>query len=465
MADNDNEMTACTELANANEAGECAAASCETEASMRLEFLDRHMDLLEESQVSAYLEAKERCPELILSESNPLWYLQLYDDSPSQAAAALALYWTKRKEIFRDRFLKRMDITSDGAMSSEDIAVLRSGVVVVLPNDAEGRPVLYFDQNRNQEIVKAFDIRFVRAFFYLLQVTAMENEAAHTHGVIVNRVIHRTHFRLLVDDLEDLIKVVSLRLHMVNMLCRPPDSSIRAVYTKTIVPAMIKGLGEYQDRAWGYAFDEETNQLPDEFFERCRMTRESLPIEAGGQWKYDSFGEWLDQRRSKEETYDAKPVAENRQQVSDGESVEQPAQTAPGECTDEAMLSKSSATRLDMLGTVALDAFHRDKQIVGGSKSSTEIETDVGTPLQQMRSAIDDTPAADKKAYAEAMKQCPMVVESETSPVNFLRCNRDDPKAAARRLMDHWEKRVELFGRRAFMPLGQTGEGALSRSE
>jgi hypothetical protein len=47
----------------------------------------------------------------------------------------------------------------------------------------------------------------------------------------------------------------------------------------------------------------------------------------------------------------------------------------------------------------------------------------------------------------------------------YLKFHEFDPSAAARRIVDYWSTRVELFGPRAFLPLLLTGEGALSEED
>jgi hypothetical protein len=83
--------------------------------------------------------------------------------------------------------------------------------------------------------------------------------------------------------------------------------------------------------------------------------------------------------------------------------------------------------------------------------------------LMEFRQELDLIPNDKKSAYLQAMKRVPALVETETSPIKFLRCERFDAKTAALRCVQNWEIRLGLFGEKAFEPM--TLEGALSNDE
>jgi hypothetical protein len=76
---------------------------------------------------AAYVEAARRAPNLVEAESNPDLYLEYDSYDPWKAALRVSNYWKTRAEIFGDRAFLPLTITGDGAMSSEDIKVLRTG--------------------------------------------------------------------------------------------------------------------------------------------------------------------------------------------------------------------------------------------------------------------------------------------------------------------------------------------------
>jgi hypothetical protein len=79
--------------------------------------------------------------------------------------------------------------------------------------------------------------------------------------------------------------------------------------------------------------------------------------------------------------------------------------------------------------------------------------------------AIELIPNCQKEAYLEAKRQCPILIEKEPGLMRFLEYDRFDVWAAARRLVKYWSMRKDLFQERAFLPMHQTGNGALSKTD
>jgi hypothetical protein len=109
--------------------------------SARAQFHEAMASIPDEDK-SAYKEAARRAPNLVETESNPDLYLEYDSYDPWKAALRVANYWKTRGEIFGDRAFLPLKITGDGAMSSEDIKVLRTGFFMVLPNEKQGRTVV-----------------------------------------------------------------------------------------------------------------------------------------------------------------------------------------------------------------------------------------------------------------------------------------------------------------------------------
>jgi hypothetical protein len=93
--------------------------------------------------------------------------------------------------------------------------------------------------------------------------------------------------------------------------------------------------------------------------------------------------------------------------------------------------------------------------------SEVEIkETDVMLEKASLllQEALNEIPEAAKQAYLEALERAPLLVERESDPISFLRCEHYDGRAAAHRLVAYWEVRKKFFGPdRAFLPMTQTG--------
>lgn len=85
-----------------------------------------------------YEAAVSVAPELVKTESNFGDFLCVEANIPFNAARRLALYWKARKKVFGDRWLLPMNQTGHGALSKQDIDVLRSGYIVIMPRPSGG---------------------------------------------------------------------------------------------------------------------------------------------------------------------------------------------------------------------------------------------------------------------------------------------------------------------------------------
>ena len=127
---------------------------CAFDGNDNMEDTDRLRTQVEEvieqiplAEKTAYLHALERCPHLVERETNPLYFLRLVKNNVWQAAQKIVGYWHHRLEMFGDRraFLSMDDLSGNGALDEEAITALRAGTHILLPNDKNGHPVLFFD--------------------------------------------------------------------------------------------------------------------------------------------------------------------------------------------------------------------------------------------------------------------------------------------------------------------------------
>ena len=110
-----------------------------------------------------------------------------------------------------------------------------------------------------------------------------------------------------------------------------------------------------------------------------------------------------------------------------------------------------------------------DTAATGGSKtfeSLGESDDELRVLIRaraQLKGALNLIPQEEKTAYSEALQRAPHLVQLESNFDRYLRFDNFDPWAAARRIVDYWQARVEVFGEeRAFRPLVLSGEGALT---
>ncbi|GAX19170.1 hypothetical protein FisN_15Lh341 [Fistulifera solaris] len=83
--------------------------------------------------------------------------------------------------------------------------------------------------------------------------------------------------------------------------------------------------------------------------------------------------------------------------------------------------------------------------------------------LEQLHDSLAQIPLQQQSAYREALVRCPQLVQTESDPMQFLVFADFNSWNAATRIITYWEKRRELFGERAFLPvLDLSGNGALA---
>jgi hypothetical protein len=89
--------------------------------------------------------------------------------------------------------------------------------------------------------------------------------------------------------------------------------------------------------------------------------------------------------------------------------------------------------------------------------------------LSRHRRSFDRTlmliPQKEKLGYLQAIRRAPLLVEEESPPELFIRHERNHSMKAVRRFLTYWEERVKIYENRAFLPIVQTGEGALGPAE
>ena len=107
------------------------------------------------------------------------------------------------------------------------------------------------------------------------------------------------------------------------------------------------------------------------------------------------------------------------------------------------------------------------------SRLESTTDFDNGETLEQHRTgylalkdAIDQIPSDMKSALIEAWRKCPDLVQSESDPIQFLRCEDFNGWGAAFRLALYWKMRKECFEERAFLAVTATdGHCALNADD
>lgn len=90
-----------------------------------------------------------------------------------------------------------------------------------------------------------------------------------------------------------------------------------------------------------------------------------------------------------------------------------------------------------------------------GHRHPIETPQLVEQKLKELDKALEEVEVADKEHFSKALEE---TEETNTSfKLKFLRCEQFRVDDAAKRLLQYWAKRVEIFGDKAYLPLTQSG--------
>jgi len=124
--------------------------------------------------------------------------------------------------------------------------------------------------------------------------------------------------------------------------------------------------------------------------------------------------------------------------------------TAPLITPEEERLEKAALTDAER------QQLHNE--VFGGEQIVHETDKTLRNGTAILNQAISELPTAVKATYLEALERAPELVEKESNPHSFLRCENHDARAAANRLVNYWDVRKKTFGPdKAFLPMTQAG--------
>ena len=115
--------------------------------------LNQAIELIPEVEKAAYLEALQRAPHLVETESDPLCFLQYDKYNCWDAANRIVAYWEERLKLFgRERAFLPLTLVGESALSQKAIECCRSDAVLLLPNDSSGRSVVCVSRDYKQTL-------------------------------------------------------------------------------------------------------------------------------------------------------------------------------------------------------------------------------------------------------------------------------------------------------------------------
>jgi hypothetical protein len=137
--------------------------------ALTLRHVEESIEMMALPEKAAYMEACSVDPRLIYTESNPIDLIRFEKYNSWAAARRLVAHWQMRKELFGSRAFRPLyDLSGEGALDAQDIAVIRTGSMSVLPTGCHTDTVVFFDRSRLSWDMMRDNPAKLRAFFYTM---------------------------------------------------------------------------------------------------------------------------------------------------------------------------------------------------------------------------------------------------------------------------------------------------------
>ena len=251
-----------------------------------------NMKNLPTASKGAYLQALQECPDLIQKESDPMRFMQREGITTEEAAQLLAKNWEMRVKFFGERAFRPLNLSGEGALNETDIVMLQSGCFAVLPNDAQGRPVVWFYVGRDQKEASMPEKRRARfaCLFYILHRLAMEYKS-----FVIIRYAETFHLNgRNPGALSELFSPMPIEMDAYHGLFLPPPGAKQFV-VKTILPILHTLFGDMTKRLHTEVIDHSDHAA--ETLEKCGISKDTIPVCKGGSSSVDNFMLWIERNR------------------------------------------------------------------------------------------------------------------------------------------------------------------------
>lgn len=404
---------------------------------------------------AAYNEAQRRCSNLVLSESNPQRFLRRHSMNYAAAARAMAAYWEQRCLLFGEKAYRPMAFDLKDVLSAHELDLLHD---MKLPNDSDGRTVLYVDPLRCANV----DERSKKRVFFCMLDRCAQQDKDDTGVVLVERVLPSSPLWLESDIYLPIVQVVALRVHALYFVTQSPstDGLIDSVQRRVGLPfAHLSSVYQYHS----------SMGPPLAWIRECGLTEEDIPAAFGGRWGADPASD--DAKVGCSVSLEANHVGEriSRERATEtGQNDESAAATE--KCGDD-LLAKMASKAIS-----AYQALHNslqtDQARIRGECRTRGLSpvvdnlfdpalSDAERALSLLESAMSRFDESKTNAFQEAKRDARRLVLTESDPRRYLVRWHSQVEEAAGRLADYWTLRRELFGERTFRPLVLDGNGAM----
>jgi len=184
-----------------------------------------------------------------------------------------------------------MNQSGEGALSKEDVALLSTGYICLLPRDAKGRDVVCHDASRKPP---GMIEQRLRVLFYMGNMLA-DNKKNQTEGsrflVVLSKISLDGGFSKTMEIAKEVLPSINFDVHIVHI----PGETNKTTFMEKFVPRMLQILGSFLEGKTVIHANESKSALL-ERLESYDFDRSGLPVTVGGKWTYDQFYYWQEAR-------------------------------------------------------------------------------------------------------------------------------------------------------------------------
>ena len=230
------------------------------------------------------------------SESKVIDFLRTERWDPLKAATRLALYWKYRQHLFgEERWALPMTQTGTGALSTEDIEILRSGYMVGWNNHLKPLMVLA-DLSRLPRTAARANTRL--QFYY---ATIFTNALLQTEGIVIVQVITSDRRPELETDPENWQMIgTALPMRMKGIIIGQAYEEGKERLIETYAE-QYQLITQYKTGVKAPMLKANSSRsIYDLFHRHGGMDQDQLPPCLGGTYQYTEFADWVRMRLSME---------------------------------------------------------------------------------------------------------------------------------------------------------------------
>lgn len=196
-------------------------------------------------------------------------------------AKRIGRYWDLRAETFGTKMFLNLYQTGEDALGRNELSLLGTGFLNLIPNDSDGRPVLFVDATSlpRGPIGEARN----RCFFYMFSLLCENSQAQNEGAILILRMGTPQLYQIELSFIERLVDSFPLRFKDVHL-----------VSDNDMFPADAASHITFSDKTYLHNGSNKQELLSK--LQAFGMKVSGIPKSLGGEWGYSKFIQWQELR-------------------------------------------------------------------------------------------------------------------------------------------------------------------------